>query len=163
LLKARDISPESRNPCRTYKIPDPFIKLIILMKSSVVFFLILLSSISLFAQKQTTDNVTQKFVTQFNKKKFDDIYNSFSDSYQKSILKKDLHSYLNQIYDMTGPVKSAKFITFKDGIYQYYLIAKNNDVNADFLLTIDQNYKIGYINFSRIGGSGNPPPMGKMN
>jgi len=133
------------------------------MKFPCLLFVILISSISLFAQNKNADSAAQTFLVQFNERKLDDIYNSLSPNYQQKISKKDLQSYLNQIYGMAGKFKSATFKSFINGTYNYFLIAKNEDINADFLFIIDQNNKIDYLNFKRIGGSGNPPPISKIN
>lgn len=132
------------------------------MKFSSLLFIISLSSISLFAQNKNADSIAHTFLVQFNERKFEDIYNSFSPAYQQKVSKKDLQSYLNQIYDMAGKFKSAAFRSLVEGRYNYFLIAKNEDINADFLFIIDQKNKIDYLNFKRIGGSGNPPPVSKM-
>lgn len=133
------------------------------MKFPALLFVILLSSISLFAQNKNAERTVQTFLVQFNERKFDDIYSSFSPAYQQKISKKDLQSYLNQIYGMAGKFKSSTFKSLTNGTYNYFLIAENEEINADFLFVTDQNNKIDYLNFKRIGGSGNPPPISKIN
>jgi hypothetical protein len=64
---------------------------------------------------------------------------------------------------MSGKFKSATFKSLINGTHNYFLIAKNRDVNADLLFIFDQNNRIDFLNFKRIGGSGNPPPVSKIN
>ncbi|WP_160292044.1 hypothetical protein [Pedobacter lusitanus] len=42
------------------------------------------------------------------------------------------------------------------------MIAKIEGINADFQFSTDQDNKIDFISFQRIGGTGNLPPIGKM-
>ena len=128
------------------------------MKSTTLLFIILLSSASLFAQNKNSERIMRKFMAQFNEKKFEDIYNSLSPGYQQKVSNKAMQTYLNQIYGMAGKFKSAKFKTFTDFTYTYFLVAKSEDVNADFQFIIDKDNKIDYLNFKAIGGNGNPPP-----
>jgi hypothetical protein len=132
------------------------------IKFQSLLFIILISSLSISAQDKNAEVAAQTFLVQFNHRKLDDIYNSFSPNYQQKISKKDLQSYLNQIYGMAGKFKSATFKSLINGTYNYFLIAKNGDVNADLLFIFDQNNKVDYLNFKRIGGSGTPPPVSKI-
>lgn len=63
---------------------------------------------------------------------------------------------------MAGKFRSATFKSFENSTYNYLLIAKNEEISADFLFIIDENKKIDYLNFKRIGGTGNPPPISKI-
>ncbi|KIO74610.1 hypothetical protein TH53_25470 [Pedobacter lusitanus] len=54
---------------------------------------------------------------------------------------------------MTKGIESAIFKSKDENIYNYLLIAKAEETEADFQLSIDQNNKIELINFKRIGGS----------
>jgi hypothetical protein len=132
------------------------------IKFQSLLLIILISSLSIIAQDKNAEVAAQTFLVQFNQRKFDDIYNSFSPNHQQKISKKDLQSYLNQIYGMAGKFKSATFVSLINGTYNYFLIAKNEDVNADLLLKFDQNNMVDYLNFKRIGGSRTPPPVSKI-
>ncbi|RZJ87707.1 MAG: DUF3887 domain-containing protein [Chryseobacterium sp.] len=133
------------------------------MKFPTLLTVILLSSISIFAQNKNADTAVQTFLKQFNERKFDEIYNSSSSVYQQKISNKNFQSYLNQIYDMAGKFKSSKFKSLVNGTYNYYLIAEDKEINADFTIMIDQDNRIEYLSFKRIGGSGNPPPISRIN
>ena len=64
---------------------------------------------------------------------------------------------------MAGKFKSATYKSLTKNTYNYFLTAVSNHVNADFEFVIDGNNKLGSLNFKRIGGSGNPPEISKMN
>jgi len=132
------------------------------MKVIILLSMILLSTVTIFAQNKNAENTVQNFLIKFNEGKYDDIYTSFSPDYQQKISKKDLQLYLSRVYGMAGKFKSATFKALIDGNYNYFLIAYNKGINADFVFTIDQNYKLSYINFKRIGGTGSPPAVSKL-
>jgi len=133
------------------------------VKFSFLLFIILLSSISISAQHKNADKAVQRFIKLFNDKEFGLIYNSLSPVYQQEISKEDLNYYLKDIYGMAGKFKSATYKSLIKNTYNYFLIAVSNDVNADFEFVIDENNKLGSLNFKQIGGSGNPPEMLKIN
>jgi hypothetical protein len=131
------------------------------MKFPTLLIIATLFSLSVFAQDKYAEDIAKKFVTQFNSQKYDDIFDSFSSKYQKKVTKEGLRSYLKQIKGMTGGFKSAHFKTKSYRLYSYFLITKIEGINADFQFSTDQDNKIDFISFQRIGGSSSPPAIGK--
>ncbi|MGY0035169.1 DUF3887 domain-containing protein [Pedobacter sp. NJ-S-72] len=131
------------------------------MKLSILLIIVSLFSFSAIAQDKYAEDIAKKFVTQFNSQKYDDIFDSFSSKYQKKITKKELVSYLKQIKGMTGGFRSASFLARSYRVYNYFLKAKIEGISAEFQFSTDQDNKIDFISFQRIGGTGNPPPVGE--
>ena len=129
------------------------------MRSVSILFLILFSSISLSAQHKNADKAVHRFIKLFNEKKFGMIYETLSPVYQQEISREDLNYYLKDIYGMTGKFKSSSYKSITKNTYNYFLITVSNDMNADFEFVIDENNKLGSLNFKRIGGSGKAPQM----
>ena len=131
------------------------------MKKILVFTFMFFTTCAI-AQDKNAEKTVQKFLFQFNKSSYDEIYDSFSSDYKRKVSKETLTSYLNKIHGMVDKFKSAKFISANGGSYNYFFVCKDKNVNADFQCILNAENQFDYLSFKRIGGSGNPPPVGKL-
>lgn len=131
------------------------------MKIYLFIFFVSLSAVT-FAQDKVADKTLKKFLLDFNAEKYNNIYDTFSAEFQQKMTKAETINYLSNIHKMIGGFKKAEFKFMQNRNFYYFLICKDDHVNADFLCSINTQGQFDYLTFKRIGGSGNPPPVGKL-
>ncbi|MET4080704.1 hypothetical protein ABIB40_000648 [Pedobacter sp. UYP30] len=117
---------------------------------------------SAFAQQKDVDKAVQKFIVQFNQAKYDYIYQTLSAKYKLTVSKNTLEMYMVNIHRMTSGIKSAKFVSAHGQTFNYYFICEDEATNADFQCALNADGKFDYLSFKRVGGTGNPPTVGKI-
>jgi len=127
-----------------------------------LFLLFISFSTVVFAQDKVAEKTIQKFLIDFNSAKYDDIYGTFSSGFKLKMTKEETTKYLSKIHDMIDGFKSAEFKFMQDRNFYYLFSCKDKNINADFLCSINLDGKFDYLTFKRIGGSGNPPIVGKL-
>ncbi len=132
------------------------------MDMRLVLLLFLSISTGSFAQDQVAEKTVQNFLVQFNAAKYDQIYSTLSADYQKKLSKENMVKYLDYIHGMVRGFRSATFKTQKGKEFMYFFTCKDKEIDADFQCVINSDGKFEYLTFKRIGGKGDPPPVGKM-
>jgi len=125
-------------------------------------FLFVTFSVVTFAQDKMAEKTVRKFLLDFNSERYNNIYDGFSVEFQQKMTKAETINYLSKIHKMIGSFKQAEFKFMQDRNFYYFFICKDENVNADFLCSINKEGQFDYLTFKRIGGSGNPPPVGKL-
>lgn len=132
-----------------------------IMKTGILI-LFIIFSFPAFSQDKSVEQAVQKFLTQFNDSNYNSIYESFSPEYKEKVSKKALTMYLSKIHKIIKSFKSAQFVSTGGSVSQYFFICKNEKVNADFQCSLDDDGRFDFLSFKRIGGTGNPPTVGKI-
>lgn len=127
-----------------------------------LFLLFTCISIVLFAQDEVAEITVQKFLIDFNSGKYENIYTTFSSEFKSKITKNETVQYLSKIHKMVSGFKSVKLKFKKDTNFYYYFVCNDENINADFLCSINSDGKFDFLTFKRIGGSGNPPAVEKL-
>lgn len=97
----------------------------------------------------------------FNKQDYKPAYDLYTSAYKQKVTLEQLTSNMKNVYGMMGKLKSIKFVSYKDHVYKYIFYSKANKIEADVSIVLSKDYQLGYLSFDRIGGTGDPPPMGK--
>lgn len=126
----------------------------------LVFFLHFMSFFSQ-AQHAKVDSLLNKWKESYNKQDYEKSYALYASFYKDKVDLGKFTKSLSTIFQLMGPIKSFKYVSF-NGQYYKYLFFGQNAVEADVIIVVDVDNKFRYLNFEAIGGKGDPPPIGKM-
>lgn len=133
------------------------------MKKSIIITFLSVISLASFGQDKKVDQLLNKWIDCFNKQDYSAAYGLYTLGYKQKVSKEAVSKQIEGIFGMTGKLKSIKFISYKNGVYQYIFYSKANQIESDVSIVISKDYQLGYLSFDRIGGTGDPPPMSKQN
>jgi hypothetical protein len=114
-----------------------------------------------FAQDKKVDSVLKIWIDCFNKQNYQKAYDLYAPAYKQKVSLDGLTNRMKETFGMMGKLKSVNFISYKDYVYKYLFYAKSNQIEADVTLVVIKDYKLGYLVFDSIGGTGDPPKSAK--
>jgi len=90
------------------------------MKKSLFLLIMTLTTNLLFAQTENYTIVIDKFQTNYNAEKYDDIFNTFSPEMKEALPLEKTREFLTGLKNQVGKIKNKEFISYQQGTYATY-------------------------------------------
>ena len=105
------------------------------MKKLLLVIAFCISITPIFAQEDAGKVAVNKFLASFNEQQFDEIYDSFTPSFQQQVPRAGGTGLLTQVFAMTGKLVQAEQVAATGGGYVYLLHGEKSNISLSFSVT----------------------------